>query len=76
MKYQTTRTPNNRMFQNTCQKSRVLKLIVFSTFYNIVWLTVVLHDTKFAFNILVGFLVCVRVCSIRNKMLVFDVLAH
>ena len=76
MKYQTTRAPNNRMFPKTCQKSRVLQLIVFSTFYNIVWLTVVLHETKFAFNILVVFLVCVRVCSIRNKMLVFDVLAH
>lgn len=76
MKYQTTRAPNNRMFPKTCQKSRVLQLIVFSTFYNIVWLTVVLHETKFAFNILVGFFVCVRVRSIGNKMLVFDVLAH
>ena len=61
MKYQTTRAPNNRMFPNTCQKSRVLQLIVFPRFYNIVWLTVVLHETKFVFNILVVFL-CLCAC--------------
>lgn len=64
MKYQNTRAPKNRMFPNTCQKSRVLQLIVFSTFYNIVWLTVVLHEIKVVFNILVVFFVCVRVCGL------------
>ena len=63
MKYQNTRAPNNRMFPNACQKSRVLQLIVFSTFYNIVWLTVVLHEIKVVFNILVVFL-CVCVCGL------------